>query len=83
MYDIAQNKLTEEIVANLEQGTKVKFKRYSSSIEYIGRIEINKYGEKFFINEHNFKDNVLIYEGMRYYNRLEITDYYTYFEIIE
>ena len=80
------NKLTDEIKSKLKQGTKVRFKWYGNSeLEYVGRIELDKWGNNihYWIPEHCFKDDILIYEDMRYYNQLDSFHYFTMFEIIE
>lgn len=66
----------ETIIINtkeLQQGTKVKFKTHHSRKPYTGRIEVNKYGELFFMNEHCFENNELkeIHKPLRHYNRLD------------
>lgn len=76
--------LTEEIKSKLKQGTKVRFKWHGSNDFYTGRIEIDKYGNLYFINEHCFENDKLkaVYEGMRYYNTLESFFFFTHFEIL-
>lgn len=81
--DWNNNKLTPEIEKQLVQGTKVRFKWYgNSSLIYTGRIELSKYGDKYFVNEHNYKDDVLIHENMRFYNSLDSFHHFTEFEIL-
>ena len=76
--------LTEEIRINLKQGTKVQFKWYGNKdATYTGRIEVGKnQGILYFINEHNFENDVLVNEGMRYYNSLDGFFNFTEFKII-
>lgn len=78
------NKLTKEKRTLLKQGTKVKFKWHGSDNLYVGRIEVDKYGSLYFVNEHCFKNDEIteINEGMRYYNSLDSFYYFNYFEII-
>jgi hypothetical protein len=78
------NQLTDEKKKLLKQGTKVEFKWYGSNSLYIGRIEVDKYGNLYFINEHCFENDALkdVNEGMRYYNTLESFFFFTHFEIL-
>jgi hypothetical protein len=62
--------LTQEILENLKQGTKVEFKWWGSKSLYIGRIEVDKYGDLYFVGESNYTNEVRS-EGMRYYNSLD------------
>lgn len=49
----------------------------------MGRIEILEYGDKYFVNEFNYdKNDVLIYESMRFYNFLDSFYYFIEFEIL-
>lgn len=78
-----ENKLKEELYQSLKQGDKIRFKWWSNdNLVYIGRIEIDNFGEKYFINESNYQDNILLYEGMRYYNRLMDFGDFTEFELL-
>jgi len=78
-----ENKLIEEKRKLLKQGTKVEFKWYGNKeLVYTGRIEVCKFGELYFIAEHNFKKNELISEGMRYNSRLDGFYFFNHFEII-
>lgn len=78
------NKLTDEIKATLKQGSLVKFKWYGNSdLEYVGRIETDKFGQLYFVNEHCYENDILIQEGMRFYNHLESFYYFTMFEILK
>lgn len=81
---IGKNKLTDSKKALLKQGTKVEFKWHGSNILYTGRIEADKFGRLYFINEHCFENDKLkdIDEGMRYYNPLEGFYFFTHFEIL-
>lgn len=82
--DWNDNKLTDQIKAKLKQGTRVKFMWHGSSTYlYTGRIEVDKFGRLFFVNEHNYEEDLLIHEGMRWYNPLESFWHFTMFEIIE
>lgn len=84
MINWEDNKLTKEIKSTLKQGTKIKFMWYgNSTLEYIGRIETDKFGQLYFVNEHNYKDDILVYEGMRYYNPLESFFHFTMFELLD
>lgn len=77
------NKLTKEIESTLKQGSKVKFKWHGSDSEYTGRIEVNENDNQFyFVNEFNYKGDVLIHEGMRFYNPLERFFHFTMFEVL-
>lgn len=78
------NQLTDEKKKLLKQGTKVEFKWHGSDSLYTGRIEIDKYGNLYFINEHCFENDKLkdVDEGMRYYNTLESFFFFTHFEIL-
>lgn len=76
------NMLTDEIKNGLTQGSKVEFKWHGSSMLYTGRIEINTSGEQFFVNEHEYEDNVLKSEGMRFYNPLDSFYSFPYFKVI-
>ena len=80
-----ENQLTEEKKKLLKQGTKVEFKWYGSKSLYTGRIEIDKYGGIYFINEHCFENDKLkdVDEGMRYYNTLDSFFFFTHFEILK
>ena len=80
-----KNQLTEEKKKLLKQGTKVKFKWHGSNLLYIGRIELDKHGNIYFINEHSFENDKLkeVDEGMKYYNRLDSFFFFTYFEILK
>ena len=73
--------LTDETFNSLQQGTKVRFKWHGSDLLYEGRIEVDKRGDIYFVNEHNYKDDVLINEGMRYYNELRSFFKFTLFEV--
>ena len=79
-----ENQLTSEIEQLLKQGTKVEFKWHGSKSLYTGRIEVDKYGNLYFINEHCFEDDKLkdTDEGMRYYNRLDSFYFFNHFKII-
>jgi hypothetical protein len=50
--------LTQEILENLKQGTKVEFKWWGSKSLYIGR-EVDKYGDLYFVGESNYTNEVL------------------------
>lgn len=77
-----KNKLTPELKSQLKQGSKVRFKWHgNSSMVYIGRIEVRESGELYFVAEHNYKDDILIHETMRYYNPLDKYYHFTSFEI--
>lgn len=65
---------------NLKQGDKIKYKRWGSDLEYIGRIEV-KNGVKYFCSEHNY-ENILLLETIKYYNPLIDFEEFTEFEII-
>ena len=80
---IGENQLTEEKFQLLKQGTKVEFKWWGRDILYTGRIEIDKYGRIFYVNEHHYNGDDLKSqsEGMRYYTLLEEFYNFTYFEI--
>jgi len=80
-----ENQLTEEKKKLLKQGTKVEFKWHGSKSLYTGRIEIDKYGEIYFINEHCFENDKLkdVDEGMRYYNTLDSFFFFTHFEVLK
>jgi len=75
------NALTKEIKEGLKRGTKVRFRWHGSTQLYIGRIEVHKHGELFFVNEHNYKDDILIHEAMRFYNSLMDFHHFDLFEI--
>lgn len=79
-----ENQLTEKIKSQLKQGTKVEFKWHGSKSLYTGRIEVNKYGSLYFINEHCFENDKLkaVDEGMRYYNTLDSFFFFTHFKIL-
>lgn len=78
------NQLTDEKKKLLKQGTKVEFKWHGSKSLYTGRIEVDKSGNLYFINEHCFENDELkdVNEGMRYYNTLESFFFFTHFEIL-
>ena len=80
-----ENKLTSEKKKRLKQGTKVEFKWHGSKNLYIGRIELDKYNNIYFINEHCFENDKLkvMDEGMRYYNTLDSFFFFTHFEILK
>ena len=46
--------LTDETFNSLQQGTKVSFKWHGSDLLYEGRIEVDKRGDIYFVNEHNY-----------------------------
>jgi hypothetical protein len=79
-----ENQLTDEKKKLLKQGTKVEYKWHGSNNLYTGRIEVDKYENLYFINEHCFENDKLkdVDEGMRYYNTLESFFFFTYFEIL-
>ena len=79
------NQLTEEKKKLLKQGSKVEFKWHGSKSLYTGRIEIDKYGGLYFINEHCFDNDKLkaVDEGMRYYNTLDSFFFFTHFEVLK
>ena len=79
-----ENQLTEEKKKLLKQGTKVKFKWHGSNSLYTGRIEVDKNGNLYFINEFCFENDKLkaVNEGMRYYNPLKSFFFFTHFEIL-
>lgn len=65
---------------SLTQGDKIKFKWYGNSeLIYSGRIELSRFGDKYFVNEHNYSNPVIL-ESMRFYNRLMPFEDLTYFE---
>lgn len=80
-----ENQLTDEKIKLLKQGTKIEFKWYGSKRLYTGRIEVDKYNNIYFINEHCFEDDKLkaIDEGMRHYNRLDSFFFFTHFEVLK
>lgn len=80
-----ENKLTNEKKKLLIQGTKIEFKWYGSKNLYTGRIEIDKYDNIYFINEHCFENDKLkvMDEGMRYYNTLDSFYFFNHFEILK
>lgn len=81
--DWKDNKLTDDIMSQLVQGTKVMFRWHGNSQDtYTGRIEIDKYGNLYFVNEHCYENDILVMEGMRYYNRLDSFLFFTFFQII-
>lgn len=75
--------LTPELKSQLKQGVKVRFKWWSNdTLVYTGRIEAD--GETlYFVPEHNYKGDQLLYEGMRYYNPLHTFEPFTQFEVLE
>ncbi len=74
--------LTQEMLESLKQGTKVEFKWYGSKMLYTGRIEVDQWGELHFVAEHNYTDDVLTSEGMRYYNSLDSFFCFTHFKVL-
>lgn len=76
------NKLTEKKRKLLKQGVKVEFKWHGSKVMYTGRIELDRFGRLYFVSEHNYKDDKLINEGMRFYNTLDSFSLFTHFEIL-
>ena len=78
------NQLTDEKKKLLKQGTKVEFKFYGSNRLFTGRIEVDKHGRTYFINEHCFENDKLkaVNEGMRYYNTIESFSFFTHFEVL-
>ncbi len=78
------NVLTDELKSNLKQGTKVEFKWYGNSeLVYTGRIGVDKFGRLYFVNEFNYENDVLIQEGMRWYNPLDSFSIFNEFKILE
>jgi hypothetical protein len=80
-----ENQLTDEKKKLLKQETKVEFKWHGSKSLYTGRIELDKYDNIYFINEHCFENNKLkaMDEGMRYYNRLDSFFFFTHFKVLK
>jgi len=80
-----ENKLTKEKKNLLKQGTKVEFKWYGSDRLYTGRIEVNEFGDLYFVNEHCFENDKLKEEDerLRHYNPLERFYFFTHFEILD
>lgn len=66
------------------QGDKVRFKRFKQNEWNIGRIEVNHYGRRFFVNEFCYQDDHLksIYEPMQYYNSVGSYGLIDAFELI-
>lgn len=84
MIDWKDNKLTDGIKATLKPGSKIRFKWYGNSEnEYVGRIETDRFNRLYFVNEHCYENDILIQEGMRFYNPLESFFHFTQFEIIK
>lgn len=83
LTSFTDNKLTKEIESSLKQGTKVCFTWYGNSeLEYVGRIEVNEFGNLFFVNEHFYQNDVLVQESMRFYCPLEGFFFFTKFEVL-
>jgi hypothetical protein len=79
-----KNQLTEEIKIQLKEGTKIEFKWYGNKeILYTGRIEVNEFGELFFVNEHCYTNFPQSLQSMRFYTRLESFYHFTYFKILK
>ena len=80
-----ENKLTDEKKKLLTQGTKIEFKWHGSKSLYTGRIEIDKYDNVYFINEHCFENDKLkaMDEGMRHYNTLDSFYFFNHFKILK
>ena len=80
-----ENQLTDENKKRLKQGTKIEFKWHGSKSLYIGRIELDKYDNIYFINDHCFENDKLkaMDEGMRYYNTLDSFFFFTHFEVLK
>jgi len=80
------SQLTQDIYDSLKQGSKIEFKWYGNSeLLYVGRIEVNNNGEKYFVAEHNYSGDAIRpeCEGMRFYNSLQSFYCFTYFKLIE
>lgn len=79
-----ENKLTEEKKNLLKQGTKVEFKWHGSKALYTGRIEVDKYGKLYFVNEYCYENDKLktSFEDIRHYATLESFFFFTHFEIL-
>lgn len=76
---------TREMYKKLRQGDKIRFKWYGSDRIYTGRVEIDKFGLKYWCNEVNYIGDEInpVFEGMRYYNNLESFFQFTSFEILK
>ena len=76
--------LTQEIYDKLEQGSKVEFKWHGSKMLYIGRIELDKSGTKYFVNEHCYENDKIkeCDEGLRFYNSLASFFCFTHFRVL-
>lgn len=75
--------LSQEIRNQLKQGTKIRFKWWGNdSLVYTGRIETN--GDAlYYVSEHEYENNQLRCEGMRYYNPLHTFEPFTQFEVLK
>ena len=85
IYNDMQSKdslLTQEMLKSLKQGTKVEFKWYGSKTLYTGRIEVDEFERLYFVSEHNYTDDILTSEGMRYYNSLDSFFCFTHFKVL-
>lgn len=78
--------LTIEMYDSLKQGDKIRFRWYGNKSEdYIGRVEINRWGVKYWCGEWNYEGDQLIphCKGMQFYNSLVSFNEFTEFEILK
>lgn len=68
----------------LKQGTKVRFRQFRSGLEYVGRIEADRFGQLYFVGEHCYENDLItqINEPLRFYNRFDSFSRFFSFEIL-
>ncbi len=81
LFKLTGYKIPVEEFNELKQGDKIKFKWYGNSeLVYIGFIEIDRFGRKYFCSESNYyEDGRIVNEQRRFYNDLQ--DYWEFTEI--
>jgi len=73
--------LASDILTQLQQGTKIEFKDWGhGDMLFVGRIELDRNGRKYFVNEHAY-ENICLLESMRFYN--ELGDQFTHFKVLD
>lgn len=73
--------LAKDYEPELRQGDKIEFKWHGSDMLYIGRIEVDEFDEKYFVNEFNYNTDQA--DMMKWYNKFDSFYCLTYFNKIE
>lgn len=81
MSDVQNIIFAKDIVKDLQQGDRIRFKSIYHNKEFIGRIEVNpKTKIVYFVHEFNYDGETLTKPQMRYYNSFEDFYGFDYFE---